>query len=86
MNKRERRVIDAFIGCVKAGVFTYDYACTLIEDSQKYGYLSAEAKEVFYTECGNEPPQEDILAENADMREALGVLGVTDETEVPVDA
>lgn len=76
MSKRERRVINAFIACVKAGQFTYDYACLLIEDTQRYGYLSMDAKEVFYAECGNEPPEEDVLAENADMREALKIMGV----------
>lgn len=82
MIKRERRVINAFIECVKAGEFTYDYACLLIEDSQRYGYLSAEAKEEFYAECGNEPPEEDLVAENEAMRESLAMFGVTENTHV----
>lgn len=49
MTKRETRVINAFINCVKAGEFTPDYAITLIEDNQRYGWLTEEAKEVFYT-------------------------------------
>jgi len=49
MTKRETRVINAFINCVKAGEFTPDYAITLIEDNQRYGWLTDEAKEVFYT-------------------------------------
>lgn len=85
MSKRERRVINAFIECVKTGEFTFDYACLPIEDSQKYGYLSAEAKEEFYAEYSNEPPEEDILAENEDMREALETLGVTDDAETPAN-
>lgn len=56
MTKREQRVIRAFISCVKSGEFTYDYACLLIEDSEKYGYLSNDAKESFYAEF--EPPEE----------------------------
>ncbi len=48
MSKREKRVINAFINCVKSGEFTLDYATTLIEDGDKYGYLSEEAKEEFY--------------------------------------
>lgn len=48
MNKREKRVIDAFINCVKLGEFNLNYAITLIEDSSKYGYLTKEAKEEFY--------------------------------------
>jgi len=48
MSKRERRVITAFINCVKSGEYTLDYAITLIEDNERYGWLSEEAKEVFY--------------------------------------
>lgn len=50
MNKREERVIRAFINCVKNGQFNFDYAVTLIENNEKYGYLTDEAKEVFYKE------------------------------------
>ena len=49
MSKREKRVINAFINCVQKGEYTYDYACLLIEDNTKYGYLTDEAKEVFYS-------------------------------------
>jgi hypothetical protein len=48
MMKREERVINAFIECVKKGEFSLEYAVTLIEDNNKYGYLTDEAKEVFY--------------------------------------
>ena len=48
MTKREQRVINAFINCVKSGEFTADYACILIEDNAKYGWLSETAKEAFY--------------------------------------
>ena len=51
MNKRENRVINAFVNCVKTGEFSFNYAVTLIEDSAKYGYLSDGAKEAFYAEC-----------------------------------
>ena len=50
MSKRENRVINAFINCVKRGEYTFEYACLLIEDMQRYGYLTDEAKEVFYAE------------------------------------
>lgn len=50
MSKRENRVINAFINCVEKGEYSYDYACLLIEDTQKYGYLTDEAKEIFYAE------------------------------------
>ncbi len=48
MTKRENRVINAFINCVKTGIYSFDYAVTLIENNEKYGYLSEEAKENFY--------------------------------------
>ena len=50
MNKREKRVIKAFINCVKSGQYTFDYAVTLIENTERYGYLTDEAKETFYAE------------------------------------
>lgn len=51
MSKREERVIRAFINCVKNGQYSFDYAVTLIENNEKYGYLTDEAKEIFYEEC-----------------------------------
>lgn len=50
MSKRETRVIQAFINCVKSGQYSFDYAVTLIENNEKYGYLTDEAKEMFYAE------------------------------------
>ena len=48
MTRRETRVINAFINCVRHGEYSFDYACILIEDSARYGWLSDAAKEVFY--------------------------------------
>ncbi len=48
MTKRESRVIDAFIRCVESGEFTITYAIILIEDNQRYGWLSEAAKDRFY--------------------------------------
>lgn len=48
MTKRESRVIHAFINCVRRREYTLDYAITLIEDTQRYGWLSDAAKEYFY--------------------------------------
>lgn len=48
MTRRESRVINAFINCVRRREYTLDYAITLIEDQQKYGWLSDEAKDYFY--------------------------------------
>ena len=49
-NLRAKRVINAFKNCVMSGVYTYDYAITLIENTEKYGYLTESDKEQFYSE------------------------------------
>ena len=54
MTKKEKRVIRAFINCVKDGDFTLDYATVLLEDAERYGWLSEEAKEEFYQEFEDE--------------------------------
>ena len=65
MTKREQRVINAFINCVNRGEFTLDYAITLIEDTDKYGYLTDTAKETFYAEFeAVEEVEEPIEAES----------------------
>ena len=67
MTKRETRVINAFINCVKTGEYTLDYAILLIEDNQRYGWLSEEAKEVFYAAVDPEPePEPGELPDNED--------------------
>ena len=48
LSKRETRVINAFINCIKSGEYTEDYAITLIEDNARYGWMSNEAKDKFY--------------------------------------
>lgn len=48
MTARERRVINAFELCVAHGEYTEEYAILLIEDQQRYGWLSEGAKETFY--------------------------------------
>lgn len=63
MTKREQRVINAFINCVKSGEFTEDYAITLIEDNARYGWLSNAAKDAFYEALEGEPEEEIIEAE-----------------------
>ena len=54
MDKRCRRVINAFINCVRTGEYTIDYAVLLIEDESRYGWISDEAKEEFYNEFEND--------------------------------
>ena len=64
---RAKRVIQAFINCVKTGQYTLDYAIVLIEDNSKYGYLTQEDKDVFYAEFGlletEEPSAEETETE-----------------------
>lgn len=58
MTKRESRVIHAFINCVKSGEYTLDYAILLLEDNQRYGWLSETAKETFYDAFPEEEEEE----------------------------
>lgn len=67
MSKREQRVINAFINCVERGEYSYDYACLLIEDTQKYGYLTDEAKEVFYAEFENDEADEEMEVDETEV-------------------
>ena len=59
MNKREKRVINAFLNCIEHGEYTVDYAITLIEDKQRYGWLSVTALDTFYEELGKLYPEEE---------------------------
>lgn len=58
LTRREQRVIQAFINCVHSGEYTLSYAILLIEDNQRYGWLSEEAKEEFYNAVDPEPEPE----------------------------
>jgi hypothetical protein len=69
MTKREERVINAFIECVKKGEFSLEYATTLIEDNNKYGYLTEEAKEMFY-KTFEEPEQVETPIEETENVES----------------
>lgn len=67
MSKRETRVINAFINCVKSREFSEEYAIILIEDTARYGWLSNEAKEAFYNAIEPEPgPEPGPEPENAE--------------------
>ena len=65
MTKREQRVINAFLNCIRHGEYTVDYAITLIEDNARYGWLSDSAKDYFYEaiEPEEEPEAEEQPAE-----------------------
>lgn len=47
MKKREKRVIDAFVNCIRHGEFSVDYADVLIADQSKYGWLSEQALDYY---------------------------------------
>lgn len=47
MKKREKRVVDAFVNCIKHGEMSVDYADILIADQSKYGWLSEAALEYY---------------------------------------
>lgn len=63
--KRAKRVITAFINCVQNGEYTFEYASILIEDNQRYGYLTEADKEVFYAAC--EPVAVPEVIENTEQ-------------------
>ena len=67
MTKRETRVINAFLNCIRHGEYSVDYAITLIEDQSKYGWLSDAAKEYFYEQI--EPEEEEPTEEEAPAEE-----------------
>lgn len=58
MTKRETRVINAFLNCIRHGEYTVDYAITLIEDNARYGWLSDAAKDYFYDQIEQEEEPE----------------------------
>ena len=69
MTKREQRVIQAFVNCVHSGEYSLDYAILLIEDNQRYGWLSNEAKEVFYEAV--EPVEEPEIEPDPEVEEEV---------------
>ena len=84
MTKRETRVIDAFIHCVRSGEFTEDYAIVLIENNRAYGWLSDAAKEVFYAELDTiaaEKERERMVEEAMENQVEETVETVEPETE-----
>lgn len=69
MTKRETRVINAFLNCIMHGEFTADYAITLIEDNQRYGWLSDTAKDYFYEKLDEMFPEESEPEEESEELE-----------------
>lgn len=63
LTKREQRTIKAFLNCISHGEYSVDYAITLIEDNQRYGWLSNAAKDYFYEELDKMFPEEEEQTE-----------------------
>lgn len=63
MNKRMKRVVDAFVNCIKHGEFTIDYADVLISDQSKYGWLSEGALEYYEEQTAQFRPVEEETVE-----------------------
>lgn len=78
MTKREQRVIKAFENCIEHGEYSVDYAIVLIEDNQRYGWLSDSAKGEFY----------DWLDNYQAIQEQIGIEDVVqdfvDDTDEPL--
>lgn len=72
MTRRESRVIKAFLNCIAHGEYTADYAITLIEDNQRYGWLSENAKEYFYEELDKMFPEEEEQEEVIEDEQIMG--------------
>lgn len=66
MTKREQRVINAFLNCIAHGEYSVDYAVTLIEDNQRYGWLSDNAKDYFYEKLDEMFPEEEEVEPEAE--------------------
>lgn len=58
--RRMKRVIDAFVNCIKHGEFTIDYADVLIADQSKYGWLSEQALEYYEEQTEQFREQEEV--------------------------
>ena len=78
MTKREERVINAFINCVRAKEYSFDYAVLLIEDNQRFGWLSDEAKDVFYEAVQDE---KDVVLEEEPLDEVQEESLVEEDNE-----
>lgn len=62
MTKRMKRVIEAFVNCIKHGEFSVDYADVLISDQSKYGWLNEAALD-YYEELTEEFRTEEVTEE-----------------------
>lgn len=67
MSRREKRLINAFLNCIAHGEYSVDYAITLIEDNQRYGWLSDTAKDYFYEKLDEMYPEPEEETESEEI-------------------
>lgn len=75
ITKREQRVINAFINCIKYGEYTEYYAITLIEDNARYGWMSDKAKDVFYEELEKLISLTEVTETSENIEENIDAIG-----------
>lgn len=63
MTKRMKRVVDAFVNCIKHGEFSVDYADVLISDQSKYGWLNDAALDYYEEQTAQFRPEEEVTEE-----------------------
>ena len=75
LTKRELRVINAFLVCIRSGEYSEAYAITLIEDNARYGWLTDAAKDYFYEELDKMHPEPEPEPEPNEEDEPMGETG-----------
>lgn len=63
MTKRMKRVVDAFVNCIKHGEFSVDYADVLISDNSKYGWLNDAALDYYEEQSAQFRHEEEVTEE-----------------------
>ncbi len=73
LTRRELRVVNAFLNCIKTSEYSESYAILLLEDESRYGWLSDEAKDYFYEELEKmHPAPEPAPEEETEESESVG--------------
>ena len=80
MTKREQRVVNAFLNCIKNGEYTEDYAITLIEDKARFGWMSYQAIETFYDEL--DKMSEPVVEPEPIVEEPIEEIPVVDASDI----
>ena len=66
LRKKDKRVVDAFVNCIKHGEFSVDYADVLIADQSKYGWLSEAALDYYEEQTEQFREEEEVEADVLD--------------------